>query len=254
MRKVPFARELGELIDAISRADTVEDIHAFCASLCHRYGFDYFHYGAQIPTSFLRPELIFVSGFPNAWWVRYNERHYVRVDPVVTHTLNRVTPLVWVCEPGKDDGSEPPEVREFMCDARDFGVRSGVTFPVHGSHGETALLSLVLGSANASTERLLDGALPAGQLLAAYIHEATLRVFQDGLLPVMRVELSPRERECLLWTAEGKTTWEIATILGISERTVAFHLHNVTHKLNVSNRSHAVARAMALQLITPQLD
>ena len=65
------------------------------------------------------------------------------------------------------------------------------------------------------------------------------------------VTLTARETECLKWTAEGKTTWEIATIMGISERTVIFHLQNVMHKLNVSNRSHAVARAVAQQIISP---
>ncbi|MBY3123131.1 helix-turn-helix domain-containing protein [Rhizobium laguerreae] len=37
------------------------------------------------------------------------------------------------------------------------------------------------------------------------------------------LSLSPREKECLLWIAQGKTSWETAVIMGISENTVAFH-------------------------------
>ncbi|MBX2881042.1 MAG: LuxR C-terminal-related transcriptional regulator, partial [Granulosicoccus sp.] len=37
------------------------------------------------------------------------------------------------------------------------------------------------------------------------------------------IELSAREAECLTWTAKGKTSWEIAVILGIAESTVSFH-------------------------------
>jgi LuxR family transcriptional activator of bioluminescence operon len=74
-----------------------------------------------------------------------------------------------------------------------------------------------------------------------------------GNLPFKPTELTPRERECLLWAAEGKTSWETAQILGISERTVIFHLRNVTEKLNVSSRQQAIARAISQGLIAPQL-
>ncbi len=66
-----------------------------------------------------------------------------------------------------------------------------------------------------------------------------------------KAELTRRERECLLWAAEGKTTWEIALILCITGRTVNFHLQNAARKLVVVNRQQAVARAVALGLIRP---
>ena len=58
------------------------------------------------------------------------------------------------------------------------------------------------------------------------------------------------EIECLRWAAEGKTGWEIGKLLGISERTVVFHVENAARKLGVFGRRQAVARAIALQLIT----
>lgn len=59
-------------------------------------------------------------------------------------------------------------------------------------------------------------------------------------------ELSRRERDALGFVAEGKTDWEIAAILGISETTARFHVDNARRKLNAVNRSHAVARLIAL--------
>ncbi|WP_437570306.1 helix-turn-helix domain-containing protein [Sorangium sp. So ce542] len=47
----------------------------------------------------------------------------------------------------------------------------------------------------------------------------------------------------------GKTSWEIGVNLAMSERTVNFHLHNASAKLGVSNRQHAVAKAMLLGLL-----
>ncbi len=53
--------------------------------------------------------------------------------------------------------------------------------------------------------------------------------------------LTRREAECLRWAAEGKTNWEIATILDISENTVRFHFKNLLRRLNATSRAQAVA-------------
>jgi DNA-binding CsgD family transcriptional regulator len=63
--------------------------------------------------------------------------------------------------------------------------------------------------------------------------------------------LSPREREILGWMCSGKLSAEIAMILGISIWTVKVHVRHVMEKLMVSNRSGAVASALALGLISP---
>lgn len=64
------------------------------------------------------------------------------------------------------------------------------------------------------------------------------------------VKLTLRERDCLKWVSSGKTSWEIACILQISERTVIFHLANAARKLNTSTRPQTVAKALRLGLLT----
>lgn len=61
--------------------------------------------------------------------------------------------------------------------------------------------------------------------------------------------LSARERECLSWTAEGKTSEEIAIILELSVHTVNHYLTSAARKLNAVNRLHAVARAIRIGLL-----
>lgn len=61
--------------------------------------------------------------------------------------------------------------------------------------------------------------------------------------------LTPRELECLRWTAEGKTAWEVGQILGISAQTAARHLSNATQKLGCVNKHHAVVQALRMKLI-----
>jgi DNA-binding CsgD family transcriptional regulator len=63
--------------------------------------------------------------------------------------------------------------------------------------------------------------------------------------------LSPRETTVLMWMKQGKTNWEISRILGVSERTVRFHVEGIFVKLNVSSRTQAVAFAMEQGLFLP---
>jgi DNA-binding response OmpR family regulator len=71
----------------------------------------------------------------------------------------------------------------------------------------------------------------------------------DGALPGIR--LSDRETETLTWAARGKTSAEIAQILGTTKRTIDFHIDNARNKLGVANRTEAVTKAVKNRLIEP---
>ncbi len=62
--------------------------------------------------------------------------------------------------------------------------------------------------------------------------------------PLLKLDLTPRVAEVLLWVAQGKTNGDIATILGISESTVKKHLLEIFAKLGVETRSAATLRAL----------
>ena len=62
--------------------------------------------------------------------------------------------------------------------------------------------------------------------------------------PLQKLGLTPRESEVLLWTAQGKSNGDIATILGMSEKTVKQHLGVVFQKLGVEGRNAATLRAL----------
>lgn len=61
--------------------------------------------------------------------------------------------------------------------------------------------------------------------------------------------LTRRERETLAWIAAGKSYWETAIILGISERTIRHFMANAREKLDVVNNAQAVAEAVWRGLI-----
>lgn len=65
------------------------------------------------------------------------------------------------------------------------------------------------------------------------------------------VALNDREVETLTWAARGKTSYEIAVILGLSKRTVDFHADNARTKLGATTRIEATIRAVSGRLIHP---
>ena len=83
-----------------------------------------------------------------------------------------------------------------------------------------------------------------GRLLP-HLNEILVRL---GILRVPR--LSEREIEVLKWAKVGKSNWKVSVILNISERTVKFHMRNIYRKLEVTNKSHAIAKAMKLGIVS----
>jgi DNA-binding NarL/FixJ family response regulator len=65
------------------------------------------------------------------------------------------------------------------------------------------------------------------------------------------IDLSDREVECLTWAARGKTSAEIAQIIGTSKRNVDFHIETACRKLNVTTRVQAAVKAVSGRLIEP---
>ncbi|MGY8639162.1 helix-turn-helix transcriptional regulator [Bradyrhizobium sp. 14AA] len=76
------------------------------------------------------------------------------------------------------------------------------------------------------------------QLLAMFFH-AHAKGMLEADCTVGGVPLSPRELECLEWSARGKSAWEIGKILGISP---GFHRDNARAKLGVRTVRQAVVR------------
>lgn len=87
-------------------------------------------------------------------------------------------------------------------------------------------------------------------VLATIINARLVRVARMEVWP-RTIELSEREIEVLTWSARGKTSDEIATILGLSKRTVDFHMDNARAKLGVATRTQAVVKAVSGRLIEP---
>jgi DNA-binding NarL/FixJ family response regulator len=104
---------------------------------------------------------------------------------------------------------------------------------------------------NLGADDYLTKPVQAGELLAAI--EARLERAQqqsgftvnfNSAVPLEKLGLSAREAEILLWVAQGKTNYEVGTILTISAATVKKHLENIYKKMGVEGRNAATLRAI----------
>lgn len=181
------------------------------------------------------------------WSDHYVERGYQAVDRVTGAALARTTPYayreLW------DRPHESALQREMENEIVDRGIRSGLNVPLHGPGPLFATLGLGSELDDAERDRLERETLPFVYLAAAMFNarmQALLGV--DG---ASTGTLSRREAECLLWAARGKTAWETATILQISESAVKKHYNSAAAKLNARTRTQAVAVAICRGLIAP---
>jgi DNA-binding CsgD family transcriptional regulator len=104
-----------------------------------------------------------------------------------------------------------------------------------GARSASAFLSA------SSAGRIRRDLVSAAQFRCAYL----LSEFRDGGAGGPTADpLSERERECLFWVAEGKTTEEVALIVGVSANTANRYISQAIQKLAAANRAKAVATAI----------
>lgn len=134
-------------------------------------------------------------------------------------------------------------VDEAFPPSKHIGLVSGVVFPFIG--GEKKKQTILFFFAQPEGDQGVkydrgENLLVFINHLLKYASDAIRRVYSEKLDGNKHV-LTKREAQIMEWAVKGKTAWEIATILSISERTVKFHFSNIYQKLNVTNRQQAVA-------------
>jgi DNA-binding CsgD family transcriptional regulator len=129
----------------------------------------------------------------------------------------------------------------------DCGIRSGYLCGIPPTTGNDpgSILCFSSGEGHPYDPRI-DQIL---RCLLPHMHVALMRTANRGEVESQSPRLSGREYQVLNWLREGKSSWDISRVLGITERTVNFHVYNLLLKLGAFNRPQAVAIAMRRGLI-----
>jgi len=222
---------------------TIEQVDSTLSSITEKIGFDHFLYRGRFHTGGTHYVERIVSNYDAAWLEQYDRQCYAKVDPTVSHALTSLCPLVW-----SDEMYQTESQRKYAQEARVHGLCEGITIPVHSRHGDVALVNLALSSSGDAARRHAREMMICGSLLAPQTHETMRRIVKTRQMSSVP-RLTKRETEVLQWISDGKSTWEISKLVGISEHGVVYHVRNVLTKFDVGSRHQAVAKAVVHGLL-----
>lgn len=165
-------------------------------------------------------------------------------DPVVQHCKHSSVPIIWSQDTYTQCGLGPQ-----WEDQHPFGYGNGIAVGLHMPFGRHFVFGVNRRDALPDSSEQLTRMVADVQLFAVHAQEAASRLLPPAAGWVDAQPLTPREIECLRWTMEGKTAWEVGSILGITERTAVLHVNNAAHKLQCVSKHQAVIKAMRMGLI-----
>lgn len=161
-------------------------------------------------------------------------------DPVLDRLLNQPLPVVY--DQTTYVGAGSGELWEAQAP---YGYKTGVAVKLHLPGDKTFLLGIDREEALPAPGEGLMQLIGGLQLLASHAMAAADSLLSRRLSKPELPKLTKRELDVLSWTAQGKTAWEVSIILGMSEKTVNFHLGNAMRKLEVTSKHQAVLKCVA---------
>jgi LuxR family transcriptional regulator, quorum-sensing system regulator CviR len=177
--------------------------------------------------------------YPDEWLYLYWKNGYAGIDPVFRAVSQSPGTKIWKRIYQQATANEE---LEFIETARGFGLADGITTSSLDPACSLATFYSFAGREDVDAERYAQ----LVEYLGHHLHLALMRTARKNAPATDKCvkELSPREVTILNWIKNGKTNWEVGQILGVTERTVRFHLASIFSKLDVTSRSQAVATAM----------
>lgn len=245
---------ISEVLSDLDGLETEDDFSNKFEETFSSLGYNKFTYASlntdimkDASTDTLKSDIIYLTNSDPIWISRYQEEVYSSCDPIIRDCFEARLPIRWT--ESYRSNSRSKKESAMMSDAWEHGYKRGLTVPVHGPNGEVGVLSLYSDLTDSEFLRVTDETMYDVHLITHYFHDAVQSKLRSEPVIPMPIPLTGRETEILQWTVQGKTAWEIGSILSISERTVNFHIQNVMEKFGVHNKTQAAARAIGMGML-----
>ncbi len=230
---------VNEFIELSRSVRSAHELHALCDAMTRDMGFDYF---ALVQVDLRRTPgergVIAISSYPKEWVADISTGTRIEDDPAFLASCRSLVGFRWsemhtIIPLGRKQ-------RTVLARSRRAGIGDGYTVPAH-IPGETNGLATF---AVETRHPLPDHRLSMAQLTGTFAYEAARRLRRQTETVLEPVRLTPRQIDCVLLIAKGKTDWEIGRILGLSEDTVTEHVDAARARYGVARRSQLVVRAL----------
>lgn len=236
----PLHEFLGSLEDAKTVDDAWSKTIAYARNLgANNVGLQVYSGGSRLLRKWTSPK-----------WVAelYEEIVYPSFDPKLEHCRRNLTPYFCEKEFWDQDPNLPEPRRRMDEEIVAAGNRAAVAFPNHtASRRGWGYFAFTANMGRVEFERLYADRGAAFHLagIGAFNRIRILANEEEAV----RVGITDRERECLLWLSRGMQYDQIADRLGLRNVTVEFHIAKAKRKLNARTREQALIHAVQLNLL-----
>jgi LuxR family quorum-sensing system transcriptional regulator CciR len=229
-----------DTLAAMRRCDTRGGLDAAMADALVRIGLPWFSLARFFSRDGTPATAVLQGRFEPGWAERYVKHNYAASSLIARELLVRSDSYSWseILARGKD----PVQDRIFH-EARDHGLRDGLFTPIRWADQSYAAV------VTAGSEAELNDPVyrTMTEVLSTYYAHECRRL---GVAPpAVSAILSPRQRDCLAWVRHGKSSTDIAELLGISAQTVEEHIGQACRKLGVRTRVQAAVEASLMGFI-----
>ena len=169
-------------------------------------------------------------------------------DAVLAAAAQSYAPFLW-SDISRLMTLSPPQ-RDFLDAAHAAGIGAAVAVPVHRPRGaqDAGSYSVFAGCCSFLMKNgvpLPLQSLAAAHYVGALAFDAAENLREPKADSANRgPQLTPRQRDCVVLVAQGKSDWEIGQVLGISESTVHKHIEDAKRRFGVSTRVQLVVRSL----------
>ncbi|WP_204353810.1 helix-turn-helix transcriptional regulator [Klebsiella aerogenes] len=177
-------------------------------------------------------EVSIISNLPYHWAQDFIKRKLHLRSHIVLKAKNKITPFKW------SSVNTANEDIKFM--SNKYGIRNGVSFVIKINYN-SVIFTIYF---NDDDDFIKVYASEKQKILFD-----VLSIFEHHYKQKIKYTFTIREKEVMNLLKFGKTYTEIALILGVSERTVRFHINNVLRKLDVTSVRYAIFKATSEGLI-----
>lgn len=188
-------------------------------------------------------DLILVSSMPQDFWRRIDETSPLSTCQLFHAARSSLVPVKWSVEGLRQQNrlvnlAEPPALAVY----EEFGIGHGIVFPMSSIDGMRHAVRFDGGRPPLTQAEINDLAMLAAHFFQAYDRSRYPLGDPTGL--------TERELEVVQWSATGKTSSEIATIMSLSDHTINAYMNNALRKLGCTSRTQLVAKALRMRIIS----
>lgn len=240
---------LYEFIDKSRNCSDFEELCELVNVTLSNLGFERWGYETDPDNAFESSAPVFIHTFPEEWVNYYMEQKFYELDPVMVRGKSMNTPFQWSKLIHERDVSK--DLQTYNNYAAEFGLLEGVGVPIPRADGRKSIFTITGNNNPKEIDRLIQDKHEQLISIACAFHSIATDFLRDKRTKEFINPLTEREQECVLWTAKGKTSWEISKILHITERTVTFHIENARKKVGATNKYHLIVQCIMNMYVKP---